>query len=574
MNKLVNQNDYPDLIYLTKTKKPEWESGLTTTIKSSGCGICCGVMVAQFFGYDLPIQSAIQIAYDTNANTGFGTKYKEYANGLAKKYDLYFERSEKIEDLYRCLDEGGCAVVNVGGDHDDHLGYFSHVGHYIFIESHSRDNLVILDPGVDEDKYNEPHRKEIKFDGQRVYAKASLLLEDVQNREHPFFLFKNNKTINSYSDIFDEIDKLNDEFVDRWKDVVSIQSQTCDKAGVDEVEKYFLDYAGKQIWYTDELLLENAGNALCITMNPLAIGKPIVISGHMDTVHPKDSVDTFIFDNLLYGPGAADCKGGLLVCLLAMKALKNAGYTNRTIKFLLQSDEETGSRTSNHQTINWMINHSKDAMCFINTEMYEKDTVVLIRKGICRYEVICHGVARHGSKCYEGSSAIKQASHVVIELEKLQDQNNITINCGLIEGGSAANVVPDTCKITCDVRYNEESDLVKIENYFAEITSKEYVAGCTSEYKLVSNRPSMALNSTNESLLKSINRVMDDAGLNRLNYRKTTGGSDASYMSLNGIPTIDSLGVSGGKIHNPQEFACIDSLKENAYRIAAIIYGL
>ena len=575
--KLINQNDYKDVIYVTKTNKPEPDrtSGLKTTIETSGCGICCGMMVAQFFNKEFSMEEAIQLAYDYKANTGFGTKYKEYSTGLCEKFDLTVERSDKKEMLYKCLDNGGCCVVNVGGDRDGHIGTFSHVGHYIFVYKHVNDEIYILDPGIEPNKYKEETRiDKVRFEDEFVISDIKYLLEDMENRETPFFLFKKRENNISYGTIFNKIDELKDEFLNIWKEVVEIDSPTAYKEGVDNVGKYFIDKAAKQVWDIEIQENENAGNAICITMNSNAKTKPIAISGHMDTVHPIGSMPTYIKDGKIYGPGCTDCKGGLIVCLLAMKALKDCGYVDRPIKFILQADEEVGSRLSQHKTIEFMVEKAKDCIAFLNTEMYSDGTAVLTRKGIRRYTMSFEGVAAHSSICDQGRSSILEASYKIIQLEKMKQPDDITINVGTIEGGTAPNTVPEKCKIQIDVRFNDEKSLKIADEYVRQIADTVYVDGVKTNLEVMGTRIAMDYKDYNEKLLDKMNAVFNECYMSPLTVRKATGGSDAAYTSAAGIPSIDSIGVSGGYIHSKDEYANIDSLAENAKRMAAVIYGI
>lgn len=575
--KLVNQNDYPDKIYVTKTNKPEPDrtDGLKTTIAGSGCGICSGMMVSQFFGFNMNMDEAIKLAYDYEANTGFGTKYIPYANGLCDKFDLSCSIGYDKESLFKHLDNGGCAVSNVGGDHDGHIGLFSHVGHYIFIYKHEGDNVYILDPGIEPNKYLEEGRVgKVKFEDEFVIGNINDLLIDTENREMPFFMFKKREDKANAINVFNRIDELKDEFINIWKQVVEIESPTSFKEGVDAVNKYFVKYAQSQVWNYEVLKNDVAGDALCITMNPKASGKPIAISGHMDTVHPVGSMKTYIEDGKIYGPGCTDCKGGLIVCLLAMQALKDCGYVGRPIKFILQSDEEVGSRLSKHKTIDFMCEKAKDCVAFLNTEMMEPGTAVLERKGISRYKMSFFGVAAHSSVCEQGKSAILEASHKIIELEKYKDGNNITINVGTIEGGTTPNTVPAECSIQIDVRFNDEQSRLEADKYIRDITSKVYVEGVKTELEYLSYRIAMDNKECNVKLLENMNKVFEKNGLSPLKGRKAKGGSDAAYTSAAGIPSIDSIGVIGGYIHSKNEYGDINSLIENAKRMASIILDL
>ena len=575
--KLVNQNDYPNKIYITKTAKdePDRTNGLSTTIASSGCGICCAVMVANFFGHDFSLDQAIELSYSCQANNGFGTKYKPYGNALAERFNLIVERTDKKETLFKHLDNGGCGVVNVGGDHDDHIGLFSHVGHYIFIYKHVNDEVYILDPGIEPNKYQEESRKgKVRFEGEFVISDYKYLQADILNRETPIFLFKKSSQDFSLEKVYTKIDELKDEFLTIWQDIVKIDSPSDYKEGVDKVGQYFIDYGAKQLWDIEIQENQIAGNAICITMNTNNKEKSIALSGHMDTVHPVGSLATYIKDNKIYGPGCSDCKGGLVVSLLAMKALKECGYRDRKIKLILQSDEEVGSKLSNGKNIDFIIQQAKDTIGFFNMEMYQPGSAVLQRKGIRKYKMSFRGVAAHASICQQGASAILEASHKIIELEKYKDSDDITINVGTIKGGSSANTVPDYCEILIDVRFNNQQSLLTVDNYINDIAQKEYVKNVVTTLEVVSTRIAMDYKEYNQQLLDKCNLIFKETGFSTLQPRKAMGGSDGAYTSNANIPTLDSLGVSGGNIHSPNEYSDIPSLAENAKRFVAIITKL
>ena len=82
--------------------------------------------------------------------------------------------------------------------------------------------------------------------------------------------------------LFQIIDELNESYIDIWEDVCNIESQTADKAGVDEVGRYFIRLAEKHGWAVETVPMERAGDAVCITMNPNAKGTPVSLSGHLD----------------------------------------------------------------------------------------------------------------------------------------------------------------------------------------------------------------------------------------------------------------------------------------------------
>lgn len=162
--KYVCQLDYPHWLYITRTEQEGElkEKGKTTTIRSSGCGLCSAVMVADRLlpGCDFDLKAAIDLSYEVKANRARGTTYPLFAPAFAKRLGLKLEASADIEDLRRCLRTGGAAVVYVGGHYEDHVGVFSRGGHYIAAISEEPDGrFAILDPSYYEGKYEEEGRK-------------------------------------------------------------------------------------------------------------------------------------------------------------------------------------------------------------------------------------------------------------------------------------------------------------------------------------------------------------------------------------------------------------------------------
>ena len=214
---------------------------------------------------------------------------------------------------------------------------------------------------------------------------------------------------------------------------------------MDKVGKYFAEIGQKLGFDIKYLKEEVAGDVVCITMNPDADEKPIVLSGHIDTVHPVGRFGTPAVrrdDTKIYGPGVTDCKGGVVAGLMAMEALLKCGFKKRPVKLILQTDEETGSKTSNQSTIRCICEESKGALVFINLETHTAGKATLSRKGIVSYRFDITGKEGHSSRCVtEGANAIVDASYKIIELEKLKDDDGITCNCGVVSGGTVVNTV-------------------------------------------------------------------------------------------------------------------------------------
>lgn len=373
--------------------------------------------------------------------------------------------------------------------------------------------------------------------------------------------------------IFDMIDSLSEEYVQILADACYIESPTACKERVDECGRFFVAIAERLGWKVEIQRDEDAGDPICITMNPESLLEPICFSGHIDTVHPVGHFKeprVRIEDNCLYGPGSLDCKGGVVASLLAMHALRECGFTKRPIKLIIQTDEETGSRTSSKRTIDFMRRQAEGAIAFLNTEGRDPGTLVLERKGILRYEFIVRGIAAHSSICDEAANAVTEAAYKIIELEKLKDRTAITCNCGVIKGGTVANSVCDLCTFTADIRFMNDEQYARAERIVQEIAQKTYVKGCSCEAKFVSMRPAMEAAERNFALLERINEICGAVGLGTFKARVAHGGSDAAYITQFGIPCVDSIGVFGGYGHSYKEYAFIDSFILSAKEQAAI----
>ncbi len=376
-----------------------------------------------------------------------------------------------------------------------------------------------------------------------------------------------------FKKLFSVIDDMNVCYCRVWEDVCNIESPTAYKQGVDAVGDYFVKMAKERGWLVDVLECEEAGNAICITINPEAEGAPVVFSGHIDTVHPLGLFGTpavRLDETCIYGPGVMDCKGGVVASFMALDALAQCGFKERPVKLIIQSDEETSSRQSNKQTIAFMLEQAKGAAAFLNAEGIQGDTLVWERKGIVRYRYSVTGKAMHSSRCAEGANAIAEAAYKIIELEKVKDPKGLTFNCGVIEGGTVANTVAEKCSFVVDIRFANEQQYNEAVSIVERVANTVMVAGCSTEIEQVSVRPAMPFVERNVALAETMNKIYGQCGLPLLTGRSCLSGSDAAYTTNAGIPTVDSIGVDGGRIHSIDEFAYLDSLAACAKRLAAV----
>ncbi|MBR2461118.1 MAG: M20/M25/M40 family metallo-hydrolase [Clostridia bacterium] len=376
--------------------------------------------------------------------------------------------------------------------------------------------------------------------------------------------------------LFETVDSLYDQYVTFWQDVCNIESPTSDKAGVDAVGDYFIREARERGWKIERCAQASAGDVVVITLNPEADNAPVILSGHMDTVHPKGLFGyppVRIEGDKIYGPGVTDCKGGIVAGFMAMDALERCGFTSRPVTLMLQSDEEGGSRVSGKATIEYMCKRAQGAAAFLNLEPYSRGKVCVARKGIITFKFTVTGIEAHSSLCARtGANAIADAAHKIIELEKLKDDGGLTCNCGVIQGGSVPNTVAGSCEFLANVRFVNSQQLEWIKDYAQKLADTVHVPGCSCKLEVYGSRLAMEYSERNLILADTVNRIFTENGLQPLEAVRYHGGSDAAEMTSSGVTCLDSLGTEGDYIHSADEFGLLASLPESAKRMAAVAY--
>ncbi|MBR2024135.1 MAG: M20/M25/M40 family metallo-hydrolase [Clostridia bacterium] len=377
--------------------------------------------------------------------------------------------------------------------------------------------------------------------------------------------------------ICETIDELYPEYLKIWESACNIESPTMDKKRVDEMGNFFLDIGKKHGWDT-EVCESETGNVVCLTMNPTAKKEMISLSGHMDTVHP---VGVFGYppvrmdETNIYGPGVVDCKGGIIVGLLTMAGLEKAGYTDRPVRLLIQSDEESGSGKATQKTINYICQKAQGSRAFFNLEGAIENSVCVQRKGILTYTVKITGIEAHSSLCaQQGANAVAEAAHKILELEKFKNHDGITCACCVIHGGKGHNTLAGNCEFVANFRFTTEEQRQFIATYMQKLESTVYVDGCKTQVIQKGFRPAMERVQRNIELADTINKIFEENGFSKLKPVFKLGGSDAAQVTIAGIPCLDNLGVKGGNGHTLYEFAVKESLKEGAKRLATVIYNI
>lgn len=379
--------------------------------------------------------------------------------------------------------------------------------------------------------------------------------------------------------LFECVDKRLSEFTDFLEKIVNIESYTSDKAGVDNVGKTIKDFSISHGFHVYVKHFDKAGDSLVISMNDSASLPPIAFTGHMDTVHPVGSWEKPLFRKVgekFRGPGTYDMKGGIVVGLLVMQALKDMNYDERPVRFILVPDEELSEGLSGEDGKNFIRDNARGCAAAITLESgivsEGMDLITVGRKASIRYKVNIIGKAAHAGEHYaDGISAIKEAAQKILGIEAASDSKDITYNCGMINGGTSPNTVPSLCSFTLYNRYWRCDQRQVVKNHIEGILGHQFIEGTTCEWQVVGERPPMDVTEGNVALAEYLGLIAEKYSLGKCKTYTPSSGSDAVYTVQAGAPSVCSLGMTGEGAHEMTEFVWAESLPKRAKWIATAI---
>ena len=312
---------------------------------------------------------------------------------------------------------------------------------------------------------------------------------------------------------------------------------------------------------------------------PERTGKPILLCGHLDTVFPRDAYpeNPFVIrDGIAYGPGTADMKGGTVMMLYIIKALRHIGFDRNPIKLLLCADEEIGHVGS--QTPEIIRQEATGCLCAFNLETGRMDDCIAVgRKGGLDCHITVHGRSGHvGNDFLAGRNAIVEMAHKVIALQALSryEEEGIIVSPDVIQGGTVSNAIPDFCKIEVDARFDHASDLERLKRQISEVCAVTHIEGTQTTVEFINDIPVFEKTQANLDLLDQINQAAAEYGLPPFGTAFPGGNSDVSYISQAGIPAVCSCGVKGSGSHTMEECAIVDTLFQRTKMIAYVITKL
>jgi glutamate carboxypeptidase len=373
-------------------------------------------------------------------------------------------------------------------------------------------------------------------------------------------------------------DERRDEIVSTIRELVEIESPSDNKAAVDRIAEAV---AHKFSQLGGELRVRPAkdfGNHLQIDFDfpgksmGKSPAKPVLLLGHYDTVYPMGTLATMpcrVVDNKMTGPGVLDMKSGIALMLHALAALQEwHGGLPRPVTVLLVSDEEVGSESS--RMITESLAKKAAAVLVLEPSYGLHGAVKTARKGVGEYLVRVTGKASHaGLDFQKGVNAILELARQIEKISTFTDlKKGLTVNVGIVSGGSRTNVVPAEGVALIDVRIARIKDAAGIDKKMRSL--RPFNRKCKIEITGGINRPPMERTAGVAALYAQAAAIARELGW-KLGEAAVGGGSDGNFTASLGIPTLDGLGGVGDGAHAEHEHILISELPRRAALLAGLI---
>jgi glutamate carboxypeptidase len=363
-----------------------------------------------------------------------------------------------------------------------------------------------------------------------------------------------------------------DTMVATLRELVEHESPSSNKPAVDELGQLLAQKFGEIGGEVELHPSLNYGNHLQADFpGRNHDAKPIMLLGHFDTVWDVGTLKQMPFKvdgDKAHGPGAFDMKCGIVIMLEAIRAVRELrGGLPRPVTVLLNTDEEVGSDSSRPIT-EGIAKHSEAVL--VLEPAGPGGAAKTARKGVGDYTVKVTGVPSHAGLDFEkGQSAIVELSRQILAMTKFVDlKRGITVNPGVIRGGTRTNVVAAEAEVDVDIRIAKIADAKGLDKKFRGL--RPFNKKCKLEVSGGLNRPPLEKTKASTALYDMARGLAADIGW-KLREVAVGGGSDGNFTAGLGIPTLDGLGAAGDGAHAKHEHILISELPRKAALIASLL---
>lgn len=350
-------------------------------------------------------------------------------------------------------------------------------------------------------------------------------------------------------------------YIDELGELCAIECPTDHKPGVDEAGAWVERWAQARGWPVERFPDAQAGDGVVATVRGVGRGRVMLVA-HLDTVYPVGVAAERPLrreGGRLLGPGSADNKSGLLSGLYAAAALAElAPDSFERLTMVCGGDEETDSRASGPLLRRLAAEHDVGLVLEAGRE---NGDIVSARKGGGLFSLELRGRAAHaGVEPEKGASAVLALAQQIVALQALNGMRpGMTLNVGVIGGGSVPNAVPDRAWAKVDVRVVRPEDMAPVEEAIRAVAAGQHVDGVRTEVGDGWGFPPMARTPEIARLAKLAQACAAELGFT-LRDAATGGVSYANLLAGAGLPVLDGLGPVGGEDHSPREYIDVDSI--------------
>lgn len=361
------------------------------------------------------------------------------------------------------------------------------------------------------------------------------------------------------------------ELFELWRSLVDIESGSHEPEGIDAV---------------GELVAERltAGGFVCRRLGTAASGashlvaerdgtgdRPLMLLGHLDTVWPVGTIDGNPFrwteDGVLLGPGVADMKGGLAVMLAG---IERAGEASPPLRVVLTADEELGT-TTGRADVEAQAAGCSAALVFEAGRA--GGAFVDRRRGVGVFTLTVKGRTAHaGNDPERGINAVDELAHQLLALAALRDPDaGVYVMAGVIEGGTARQVIPDHASALIDVRGISRQPFDEVMERIRELEHRTHIPGAEVVVRGGETRPPYGPVEGTDELKELIHRAAEAVGHPLPEYVRGGGGSDGNFTGALGVPTVDGFGPVGRNLCSLEEEADFASGHARAGLVASVL---
>jgi glutamate carboxypeptidase len=366
------------------------------------------------------------------------------------------------------------------------------------------------------------------------------------------------------------------QYIEELRELCSIDSYSYHKPGLDEIALFLAARMRGLGMHATIIERESWGNDLLGTLHGKGGGN-VLLLGHMDTVYPVGIAAARplqIDGDIVYGPGVSDMKGCILSAIYAIEALLAMNYHEfGEIRFLCVSDEEINTRHC-QDVMQIACQDAKGAL--VLEAARSNGDIVSARKGHTWYKLTANGRSAHaGVEPEKGRNAVIEMAHQILQFQHLDGwREGITINAGVISGGTLPNVVPDFAQAQFDLRFLHDEDRIATEQRFHELLKQKRIENVELMLERAPDmKAPMVLTPESQKFAQQAQQIANLLGFS-VNHVLTGGASDASYATKYGVPALDGLGPIGGRDHSPDEYLVLSSVAPRIGLLAGLITTL